>query len=188
MARSRSTESSNVIQVKPIGRVRNKIEPQERPLQDSPLARRGQKWRNPASWGETVSELVIHKRLAEGLDGIEEYSHVLVYYWTGKKSETLPWYQRFMTKFHPGGREEFPLVGVFATRSPVRPNPIGVTAVELLERRDNVLRVKRLDTFDGTPIIDIKPYMPYYDSVPDAKIADWVSDLAKFLLTGSTVK
>ena len=184
MARLKKTGNWTGLQVRPIGRVRNKIEPQERPPQDSPLARRGQKWRNPVSFGEAVSELVIHRRLAEGLDGIEDFSHVLVYFWTGVKSETLPWYQRFRTKFHPGGREEFPLVGVFATRSPVRPNPICTTAGELLERRDNVLRVKGLDTFDGTPIIDIKPYMPYYDSVPDAKIAEWVSDLGKFLLRG----
>jgi len=188
MSRLKKTGDWTEWQVRPIGRVRNKIEPQERPPQNSPLARKGQKWRNPASWGDVVSELVIHKRLAEGLDGIEGYSHILVYYWTGMKSETLPWSRRFRIKFHPAGREEFPLVGVFATRSPVRPNPICVTAVELLKRRDNVLRVKGLDTFNGTPIIDIKPYLPYYDSFPDAKIAEWVSDLGKFLLTGSTVK
>jgi len=186
MARSKRSGSSTGFHIKPIGRVRNRIEPEGSPPEGSQLARGGKGWRNPASWGEAVSELVVDKNLAEGLDGIEEYSHVTVYYWSGDESGKLPWGQEFSIKFHPAGREEFPLVGVFATRCPVRPNSICATSVELLERKGNMLRVKGLDTFDGTPIIDIKPYMPYYDSVPDAKIAGWMSDLAKFLLTGST--
>jgi len=186
MARSKKTESTTGFQLKPIGRVRNRIEPEGSPPEDSEVARGGKGWRNPASWGEAVSELVVDKNLAEGLDGIEEYSHITVYFWSGDESGKLPSGEDFNLKLHPAGRPEFPQVGVFATRCPVRPNCICATSVELVERRGNVLRVKGLDTFDGTPIIDIKPYLPYYDSVPEAKIAEWVSELAKFLLTGST--
>ena len=61
-------------------------------------------------------------------------------------------------RIHPQGRKEIAKVGVFATRSPCRPNPIGVTVVKLIERRHNVLKVKGLDAVNNTPILDIKPY------------------------------
>jgi tRNA (adenine37-N6)-methyltransferase len=61
-------------------------------------------------------------------------------------------------KIHPRGRNEIPKVGVFATRSPYRPNPIGVTVVKFLERRRNILKVKGHDAVNDTPILDIKPY------------------------------
>lgn len=77
-------------------------------------------------------------------------------------------------KVHPRGRQELPLTGVFATRSPIRPNSLGITTVRLLERRGNVLRVKDLDAIDGSPIIDIKPYLPHDNSVSDVKLADWI--------------
>jgi tRNA-Thr(GGU) m(6)t(6)A37 methyltransferase TsaA len=65
-------------------------------------------------------------------------------------------------------------VGVFATRSPVRPNPIALSVVRLLERRGHTLLVKGLDAYDGTPVLDIKPYIPYSDSIPDATFPHWV--------------
>ena len=71
-------------------------------------------------------------------------------------------------------REDLPLVGLFATRSPRRPNPIGVTTVRLLERRGNVLRVLGLDALDGTPVLDIKPYLPYGDCIQDTHVPEWV--------------
>ncbi len=76
-------------------------------------------------------------------------------------------------KVHPMGRDEFPLVGLFATRTPNRPNRIGKTTVRLLERRGNILRVKGLDALDGSPIIDIKPYIPR-DDLLDAKVPQWI--------------
>ena len=77
-------------------------------------------------------------------------------------------------KVHPRGQQELPLVGRFATRSPTRPNPIGKTTVKLLERRGNILKVTGLDAIDGTPVIDIKPYIPGYDSVLDTRVPPWV--------------
>jgi tRNA-Thr(GGU) m(6)t(6)A37 methyltransferase TsaA len=72
-------------------------------------------------------------------------------------------------------KQELPLVGLFATRSPYRPNPVGKAAVRLLQRRGNVLRVRGLDAIDGTPVIDIKPYIPGYDSATDAKAPQWIT-------------
>jgi tRNA-Thr(GGU) m(6)t(6)A37 methyltransferase TsaA len=67
--------------------------------------------------------------------------------------------------------------GVFATRAPYRPNPIGLSAVELLGIEGRVLHVRNLDMLDGTPILDLKPYVPYTDSLPDAG-SGWLDDAA----------
>lgn len=181
MTRARKTSRAGALLVRPIGRVRDlsranaKLPPTACNLQGGG----GPGGRNPLSWSEEVSEIVIHKRLSEALDGLEEFSHILVFFWSGSRDETIPWHKRFRVKLRPTGREDFPLMGVLATRSPFRPNPIASTAVELLGREGNVIRVKGLDTFDGTPIIDIKPYIPYYDSVPEAKMAGWIEKLAR---------
>jgi tRNA-Thr(GGU) m(6)t(6)A37 methyltransferase TsaA len=70
-----------------------------------------------------------------------------------------------------------PVLGIFAQRAKHRPNPIGITAVQLLSVKDNIITVKGLDAIDGTPVIDIKPYFPQYDRVEKAKIPEWVSRL-----------
>ncbi len=184
MARVKQSTEANVIAIRPIGRVRNDMKPDATPLPDTPLARSGKGWRNPASFAEAVSDIVLEQDLADGLDGIEEFSHVIVYFWSGDESGKLASGEDYNLKFRPTGLPQFPLLGVFATRCPVRPNCICATTVEVVERVGNVLRVRGLDTFDGTAVLDIKPYLPYYDSKPDAQIAGWVSDLAKFFLTG----
>lgn len=63
--------------------------------------------------------------------------------------------------------------GLFARRGPSRPNPIGITAAPLLRREKNVLRVQGVDAMDGTPILDIKPYTPAFDSVKNPRIPEW---------------
>jgi len=68
--------------------------------------------------------------------------------------------------------------GVFATRYPNRHNPIGVSVVTLLEKRENILRVKGVDVLDGTPLIDTKPYVPIFDQVTNAKIG-WLEGKAQ---------
>ena len=77
----------------------------------------------------------------------------------------------------PQGNPEVPIVGIFSCRCPQRPNPIAITTVKLLSRKDNKLKVKGLDILNGTPIIDIKPYWSVYDEVKRAKIPNWVSKL-----------
>ena len=121
--------------------------------------------------GEVISEIVVDSSLSEALDGLEEFSHIVVLYWMHRAPAGKP-----PTKVHPMGKKEFPLVGLFVTRSPHRPSPIGVTTVKLLQRRGNVLKVQGLDAFDGTPVIDIKPYIPGYDSVADARVPPWLTE------------
>ena len=72
-----------------------------------------------------------------------------------------------------------PLVGIFAQRAKHRPNPIGVTAVRLLEIRDSVLIVQGLDAIDGTPVVDIKPYVPAFDTAEDVSVPAWINTLMK---------
>jgi len=141
--------------LKAIGVVRNEIK--ERPA--------GQDW-----WEELVSEIVIDSSLAEALDGLEDFSHIIVLYWMHRVIST-----QMPLKIHPRGNRELPLVGLFAARTPNRPNRIGKATVRLLQRRGNILRVKGLDALDGTPVIDIKPYLPDYDSADDAKVPQWVT-------------
>ena len=143
--------------LKAVGIVRNKVKQAPGP---------GYNW-----WG-IVSEIVVESSLTEALDNLEEFSHITVLYWMHQVSAT----SELPLKVHPRGKQELPLVGRFATRSPNRPNPIGKATVRLLERQGNILRVEGLDAIDGTPVIDIKPYIPGYDSVTDAKVPPWVTN------------
>ena len=138
--------------VKPIGFVRSEVKQAGR--HDSP---------------GLISEIVIDSSLTEALDGLEEFSHIIVLYWMHKVTE-----DKVSLRVHPMRRKELPLTGLFATRSPNRPNPIGKTTIRLLQRQNNILRVEGLDAIDGTPVIDIKPYIPGGDAVADAKVPKWI--------------
>ena len=123
-------------------------------------------------WQEVVSEIVVDSSLTEALDALDEFSHIIILYWLHEVSKTT----KLPCKTHPRGKPELPLVGRFATRSPNRPNPIGKATVRLLKRQGNILKVEGLDAIDGTPVIDIKPYIPGYDSVADARVPPWVAN------------
>jgi tRNA-Thr(GGU) m(6)t(6)A37 methyltransferase TsaA len=117
---------------------------------------------------DIVSEIVVDRSLTEALDNLDEFSHIIVIYWIHQSRRLAP------KKVHPMGNPEHALMGVFATRSPDRPNPIGKSTVQLLQRQENILTVKGLDAIDGTPVIDIKPYIPGYDSADNARVPSWV--------------
>ncbi len=129
---------------------------------------------------ETVAEIEVYPEMADLLDGIEDFSHLLVLYW----AHLVPEEGRSLLKVHPIGRKEFPLTGIFATCSPARPNPVLANAVRLLERKANVLRVSGLEAVDGTPLVDIKPYVPMYFRVEDARLSDWMNRIIRELIEG----
>ena len=139
------------ITLKPIGIVRSEIKQPAR-----------------CDFKKVVSEIVLDSSLTEALDNLDEFSHIIVIYWIHQSTGPAP------KKVRPMGNPKHALMGVFATRSPARPNPIGKATVRLVQRRDNILTVKGLDAIDGTPVIDIKPYIPGYDSVDNAKVPSWV--------------
>ena len=119
------------------------------------------------------SKIIINEEYKECLDGIEDFSHIVVFFWTHK----IPEKARQIKKVHPAGMKKMPIKGIFATRSPVRPNPVCKTTVKLIERKDGILIVEGLDAIDNTPVIDIKPHIPFYDSPLNIKLADWMYDL-----------
>jgi tRNA-Thr(GGU) m(6)t(6)A37 methyltransferase TsaA len=124
-------------------------------------------------WGEVISELHLEPQFAAGLDGIEQFSHVVVLFWMHQS--TFAPAQDLVRR--PRGREDMPQLGIFAQRARHRPNPLGVTAVRLLERRGALLRVQGLDAVDGTPLVDVKPYVPSFDRVAEARVPEWMERL-----------
>ena len=123
--------------------------------------------------GSSVSEIVLDGVPGEILDNVEDYSHITVIYW----AHLVPPERRSVTRVHPIGNPDFPLVGVYATGSPVRPNSILVTTVRLLEREGNVLRVTGLDALDGSPVLDIKPYAPPRGELLQARVPAWMKQV-----------
>jgi tRNA-Thr(GGU) m(6)t(6)A37 methyltransferase TsaA len=121
-----------------------------------------------------VSRIVFREDLTEALEGVEEFSHLFVLFWLHKISDE----DRKRRKVHPRGRADMPLLGIFATRTPHRPNPIGLTRVKLLKIEDNILTVQGLDAYDGTPVLDIKPF-DSWDTTEDFKVPEWWKKLDK---------
>jgi tRNA-Thr(GGU) m(6)t(6)A37 methyltransferase TsaA len=119
-----------------------------------------------------LAEIEIEEAWSEALDGIDGFSHIWVLWWIDRSPDT-PSAQRV----HPEGRTEIPLVGFFATRSPHRPNPLGLTCVRLLRRHGQILHVQGLDAFVGTPILDIKPYLRRGDRIEEPTVPPWLERL-----------
>jgi tRNA-Thr(GGU) m(6)t(6)A37 methyltransferase TsaA len=115
-----------------------------------------------------ISKIVINNELVPALDGIAGFSHLFIIFWMSQ----IPKDKRLILKVHPRGRMDMPLLGAFATRTNLRPNPIGLTLVELLKVEDNVLTVRGLDAFDGTPVLDLKPF-DNWDNVDRARVPQW---------------
>lgn len=122
---------------------------------------------------ETALEFL--PRWAEALVGIEDYSHLVVLFWLDRASRA-----RTPRRHQPEGRSDLPEVGLFATRTPRRPNPIGMATPRLLRRAGNVLWVSGIDAWPGTPILDLKGYSPRDDVHTDASVPDWLTALWMF--------
>ncbi len=125
----------------------------------------------PYGWERVEARIVLRPDLAPALLGLEGFSHIYVLFFM---HQVPPKERGSRLQLHPQGREDLPLQGVLATRSQLRPNPIGLTVCPLLRVRGNVVWVRGLDAVDGTPVLDIKPYLPPYDAVPQAAMPPWV--------------
>ena len=117
--------------------------------------------------GQSCIGFSFGRTVHRSLDGIEDYSHLVVIFWMDQAGPPKS------LKGHVQSREDLPVAGLFARRGPSRPNPIGVTAVPLLGREKNILRVQGVDAIDGTPLIDIKPYTPAFDNIENAGVPEW---------------
>jgi len=105
----------------------------------------------PEGWENVKSQLVFGADYVEGLYKLGHFKHVWVIFGFHRQRQTV-------LRIHPRHDPSLPLVGVFASRSPTRPNKLGLELVELLSVRKNIVTVKGLDAFDGSPVFDIKPY------------------------------
>jgi tRNA-Thr(GGU) m(6)t(6)A37 methyltransferase TsaA len=108
---------------------------------------------------DAIGTITVFPEFAEGLKDIDLFSHLYLFY--------------HFDRAEVGELIRHPFLddtphGIFATRHPCRPNGIGITVVRLVERQDNLLKVSGIDVLDGTPLLDIKPYVPRFDCHPEA--------------------
>jgi tRNA-Thr(GGU) m(6)t(6)A37 methyltransferase TsaA len=120
-----------------------------------------------------ISEIILNDTLTKALDGIDGWSHVYIIYWLHRIEQ-----RETQVLLFSGDGPDKPPVGTLATRAPIHPNPIGLTLVELTSREGNVLRVRGLDAYDGSPVLDIKPY-PDWEAgqliaVTDFRVPEWL--------------
>jgi len=123
--------------------------------------------------GEEEAKIRVLPEFCSGLKGVEEFSHLIILYWfhlrdnEADRRTLLVFPRRHMVNVE---------TGVFACRSPSRPNPIGLCVVELVKRENCILTVRGLDALEGSPIIDIKPYIPGKDFIEKARAPEWALD------------
>lgn len=143
--------------VRPIGVVR------------SPFTRKVQAPRQPRAASEVEGRIELDPTLAHALEDLEGFEHIWVLAWmdraNGFRPKVLP----------PRSTKRR---GVLATRSPHRPNPIALSAMRLVRREGTVLHVRGMDLLDGTPVLDVKPYIPWADAIPRSR-AGWLEDEAR---------
>ncbi len=116
---------------------------------------------------EGVGTIEVFEEYAGGLTDLEGFSHIQIIYFFHKSKDFSLLAKPFL---------EDKLHGIFAIRSPHRPNHLGISVVRLLERSGNILKIGEIDVFDGTPLLDIKPYVPKFDRREDVEIG-WLEGL-----------
>ncbi|MCL1885693.1 MAG: tRNA (N6-threonylcarbamoyladenosine(37)-N6)-methyltransferase TrmO [Dehalococcoidia bacterium] len=142
------------ITIEPIGYVRNAVKSTLRPEHD---------------WSGIISEIEILPSWQEGLAELEQFSHITVIYWAHQATDKTKMALRVFFR----GEPTLPKVGVFASRSPYRPNALCLKVAKLMSIERNILQVQNLDALDGTPVLDIKPFIPTSDAPLDAHVPDW---------------
>jgi tRNA-Thr(GGU) m(6)t(6)A37 methyltransferase TsaA len=145
---------SNAFRLEPIGVIETQFrEPAGAPIQ-------------PSRADGAPGKVFIEARFQAGLEDLAGFERVWLVYWLHKAPESSLLVTPFLDE-----RQR----GVFATRSPARPSPIGISAVRLLAIRDGILEVADVDMIDGTPLLDVKPYVPEFDCHPNSK-AGWFDE------------
>lgn len=114
--------------------------------------------------------IVLDKKYQPGLLGLDGFSHLQVIWWFDKNDTPE---KRAILRVHPRGDARNPLTGVFATRSPFRPNLIALSLCKIVAVKENVVEIEQIDAFEGTPVLDLKPYAPGQDSATDVKVPAW---------------
>ena len=123
------------------------------------------------SRSETDVFIDVFEPYTDGILGLDGFSHIHVLYWFDQNDTAE---KRSILQVHPRGDRNNPLSGVFATRSPTRPNLIALSLCNLVEVRGNMVEIDRIDAFDGTPVLDIKPYIHGTDAA-EARHPEWLT-------------
>ena len=126
-----------------------------------------------ADWGSVEALIEVEPAFRPGLRGLEAFSHVLVVTFLHQASFQP---ERHLVR-RPRGLASMPELGIFAQRAKDRPNPLGISVVQLVAVRAEGIAVRGLDAIDGTPVLDVKPYFPQFDAAPGAHVPDWVGEL-----------
>lgn len=113
----------------------------------------------------------VHEDFRDALLGLDGFSHIVLICFF-HESDTPE--KRATLQVHPRNDKTNPLTGVFATRSPRRPNPIAIYPCRIRSIHGNGIEIDPIDVRDETPVVDIKPYIPEIDSIPEAKVPKWV--------------
>jgi len=120
------------------------------------------------------AKVTVYEEFKDALKGLEKFSHIFVIYFLHKVDRV-----ELITHPGPPSVKDLPKVGLFASRSQYRPNPIAVKLVKLLRIEGNELYVQGLDAIDESPVLDIKPYIPGFDRPEKAVIASWYNWLGR---------
>ncbi len=110
---------------------------------------------------DEICELVFFPEFEAGLKDADQASHYIILYWLDKAKRTV------LQERNPHDKKKH---GIFVTRTPNRPNPVGISVAELVEKKGAILKVRGITALDKTPLLDIKPYFSGTDSIPDATI------------------
>ena len=147
--------TTSSVTFKPIGWIRSPhIDPSATPIQ-------------PMYAKDCLGRAEMLPEFADGLADIEGFSHIYLLYHLDRAPTAQLRVKPFLQDIEHG---------IFATRAPCRPNPLGLSLVRLLRREDNVLHLAGVDLLDGTPLLDIKPYSPRYDAVENPR-GGWTDDV-----------
>ena len=120
---------------------------------------------------DTTVSIEIYDDYRDGLLGLDGFSHIAVFFWFDQNDTAE---KRRVLQVHPRKDPRNPLTGVFATHSPQRPNLIGLTVCKILSINGGSIEIEDIDAFDGTPVIDLKCYIPGSVGEKDVRLPDWV--------------
>jgi len=126
--------------------------------------------------GDKWTRIRIFDPYVDGLLGLQEWSHVNVFYWFDQNDQPQ---KRATLRVHPQGNPANPLTGVFACRAPVRPNLIALSVCKVLSVEKNLVMLDDIDAFAGTPILDLKPFIPPDAPTKDLRVPGWMECRAR---------
>ncbi len=121
---------------------------------------------------KNTCRIEVDEKYQDAFLGLDQFSHIDVLYWLHENDHPAG---RGVLRVHPRGDKANPLTGVFATHSPLRPNPIAVTRCRILAVAGSTITIDAIDARDGSPLLDIKAHIPPLDETEEIRVPDWVA-------------